>query len=1609
MRAAVVASLGSLESEATCDTEDGQPKRPRLGTFGSLAAATATSAAAGAAALAAAPFPLAPDPASGSGAPVACATAPVRQGDGDGRGWGSAAGSDEDDSGVPLWNPSPAARVAEEPNGAEGAKRRQRERGRGSKKRCLLASQISLVRNSALAAVRIVLKSTINGMTAPLSIDDAPSEDLMSLLLKNALEPHWEQFTLANTRTAKADGRRRSDQETWLSETRAEMHSHISKRADFEEQARRSRTLLFLLTVRSELGLAVAYEEECPGLARDLLGKDVLIMGAFSHSLDSVQHRRGSSKGNETRKAGGLSAELTRVARRKEGYVTKPGAEGAKDGLIKKLEKAGTLVVAIVRTGEGFKVSASGDFAPYSPTPSSGVHLDTCGFIQSAFRTRHEAFSALGSPDYSLTALAGVLSGKKTTGDLFIALGGCGGDCLRDITRDMRAQQGRNSPGYVCSAFEASCELLYELRLKRTSALQNRKKAQSTRTVRRESQEPRDRCDEGGDHESGAGGGFDASGSSSSSAALAADGYLNFERLALPRAIVCVRDEPLGSEGRSRIYAQPEYNDQGKPANSWVTITDTSFGVNGDGASDAKCRCLYSIQAHCLLPGTTGVPGCSGQLCFHQQLLVGPARGFLSAKPCISLQPFAHVTSSHHVLEPQGSSAHPSTSSFLHVVVNLQAGAAASERTAILTLTPGHISCPACYSGKKQEEGSARPPCPHAAYIREVIEAAEAGRLADLQVQSDAALFSSTLSTTDEDRGVVWFDTELGYWKTDSLSSKLEERNHKNLGEGARPVNVQISVGDISPVGCNAGGAADTAQDHSQPVFCIEAIPEFAPPLNGRTGCIYFSAGFPEGFWVEETDDNGKRHPGSKLHYLTHSRTARIHTRCCSMGHPECRVYYTGRADNVHRESYDSAFRHELPLLYWDSLSSGGTGAEQYVKLIQQIHRLGGGADAPGFLGRHFVGGETFRKCISGFLARQRRAFNRPCPSCPKEELDGQLVSACKDITVDAKRLRIPMRFLHAHGQSPDQTDESSPTVDVARASISERLMWPGGKTVSQARAECRGLTAAVLGTTLQKGEPGFPVGSSGSALLKATPPAFAPAVRLLVRFLADKEQGGSGGGSSGGGGGGSGPEEDESSDCRGSGGDSEDDGSAAQYHGDHSGLAGSKGGGLGSDSDSDVDGQGGERTQATREAPGVGRLPWICPAQVAGICTGDHVTHIDGAEVADLDALLAARPSQGSAVLELTVLRAGVQVRVRFRTGPGGQLFLGIHDAGHGKPAVVANFTTPPEGVMPMPPAPSPALAREIALQLHGINQKQCEATQWLIASDRVFLRRFLDSYVASGGFTHRNLHDLKISAARKSLARLIDAARYDGITGGLWMHPAAHSLLEAMVLRAEAVHAAAASRPGRGVPEISRPPYNPASGQAYHFTQKGERLYRWPKWKNLKSEAKSSCRKPDWMRISPNGMSEGVLTFMCLRSGVVIGTTFLTGHEGCKDAGSALYSYHPLRKLRSVVCDTPCMHATYMNTRCGRDFDGIKWTGDRFHIGAHKCFYTYDPSEYAWYNHLNTSMIEQWHATMRILAGSVRGSTLPRAMLLLQTLQDDHYMSRCSKMKYPEANWTW
>jgi hypothetical protein len=179
-------------------------------------------------------------------------------------------------------------------------------------------------------------------------------------------------------------------------------------------------------------------------------------------------------------------------------------------------------------------------------------------------------------------------------------------------------------------------------------------------------------------------------------------------------------------------------------------------------------------------------------------------------------------------------------------------------------------------------------------------------------------------------------------------------------------------------------------------------------------------------------------------------------------------------------------------------------------------------------------------------------------------------------------------------------------------------------------------------------------------------------------------------------------------------------------------------------------------------------------------------------------------------------------------------------------------------------------------------------------------------------------------------------------------------------MLGRAEEVHAHACATSERTpIPdsESAKVRYDPSTGVAYHFTQSGRRLYHWPKFKT-KSERACSCRKPDWMRIAPKGLSEGVLTFMCLRSGVVLGNTFLTGAEGCKDAGSALYSFHPLRvgifALNSVICDTPCdIHFLFRFQSCAVFvilFDSFYCLRYARNVHEYPCFQGVRPREVDW-----------------------------------------------------------
>ena len=98
-----------------------------------------------------------------------------------------------------------------------------------------------------------------------------------------------------------------------------------------------------------------------------------------------------------------------------------------------------------------------------------------------------------------------------------------------------------------------------------------------------------------------------------------------------------------------------------------------------------------------------------------------------------------------------------------------------------------------------------------------------------------------------------------------------------------------------------------------------------------------------------------------------------------------------------------------------------------------------------------FRKGDVIRSCIFGYLARQRRTMNRPCPTCPPKYIDGQWVSTCQNITVDAKRLEIP-----------DQISDQTPIVNVGIKHIKERLFFPGDEFKVE-RATARVIAAKLL------------------------------------------------------------------------------------------------------------------------------------------------------------------------------------------------------------------------------------------------------------------------------------------------------------------------------------------------------------------------------------------------------------------------------------------------------------------------------------------------------------------------------------------------------------------
>lgn len=404
--------------------------------------------------------------------------------------------------------------------------------------------------------------------------------------------------------------------------------------------------------------------------------------------------------------------------------------------------------------------------------------------------------------------------------------------------------------------------------------------------------------------------------------------------------IKCVFDEHDGEGLRNWVYSMPNFDLDGLPTKGPPVL------VRHSDRRRTSCRCPAALEASRPRPRGSRAPP---PACLHGGILsTGETLQFLKALPC---QPSPALTSEGgYIIDVTQSNSDnevtPSGSDTKHMHVCILAHDAAGisrNELAVATLTPGLLSCSVCHDKRKHEVRS-KAACPHAKFCCTIIDANLEVEAMDSDLFRINEILSRTLIPTT---GATTFNVEKGIYEHYSLSDENEKANEVNIG--VAPVNVEYSLSDIQPEGCQIGGRAHLPQDASVPITLIEPIPSMQTPRHSTSGCVYCNRQYPQGWSSEEIDSDGKRHPHGRAYYLTHSDLANVLTRECSASHPECQIRYTGRADGFHRQSHETMVRHEVMLLYWHvTKNMHGPGAEAYGKMIVELHRLSGGVGVTG-------------------------------------------------------------------------------------------------------------------------------------------------------------------------------------------------------------------------------------------------------------------------------------------------------------------------------------------------------------------------------------------------------------------------------------------------------------------------------------------------------------------------------------------------------------------------------------------------------------------------------------------------------------------------------------
>jgi hypothetical protein len=318
------------------------------------------------------------------------------------------------------------------------------------------------------------------------------------------------------------------------------------------------------------------------------------------------------------------------------------------------------------------------------------------------------------------------------------------------------------------------------------------------------------------------------------------------------------------------------------------------------------------------------------------------------------------------------------------------------------------------------------------------------------------------------------------------------------------------------------------------------------------------------------------------------------------------------------------------------------------------------------------------------------------------------------------------------------------------------------------------------------------------------------------------------------------------------------------------------------------------------------------------------------------------------------------------------------------------------------------------LAVVFYNICHDSCVATQYVCEAECRVLQQLLDKTSFNGDYIQHlrktlrnNLFDLvsKCSIATKD---------------GFELHPLVSSLFNGFVDAVVYYRKKALMCEKRSLiaPENQTSP-DASTGVWTSFSSKNVKIAKWPYWDKRKSQrviknllkkiGYEQCEKPSWQKKKLHGKSEGLFTFMCPFSGVVIASTFLSDHEGRDTALAALYCYHPSPKvIEFIISDTACMHAVFTAIRTG-EFSHIRWVLDRFHAGGHNCKGIYSTSNYKEFENLNDSIIEQYHASIDCLEQSFFNTKLASACMILQHFNYDLMLEMMKKKNIPQENINW